>query len=44
MTRFIMSLDEGVELVLFAFQHAESDDEAMEEASVMMVGHEKERI
>ncbi|MEL4106477.1 polysaccharide biosynthesis protein [Oscillospiraceae bacterium WX1] len=38
MTRFIMSLDEAVELVLFAFEHAESGDILVQKAPACTVG------
>lgn len=38
MTRFIMSLDEAVELVLFAFEHAESGDIMVQKAPACTIG------
>lgn len=38
MTRFIMSLDEAVELVLYAFQHAESGDILVQKAPACRIG------
>lgn len=38
MTRFLMSLDEAVELVLFAFQHAESGDILVQKAPASTIG------
>ncbi len=38
MTRFIMSLDEAVELVLFAFKHAESGDILVQKAPASTIG------
>ncbi|NLN04688.1 MAG: polysaccharide biosynthesis protein [Clostridiaceae bacterium] len=38
MTRFIMSLDEAVELVLYAFQHAESGDILVQKAPACKIG------
>ena len=38
MTRFIMSLDEAVELVLFAFQHAENGDILVQKAPACTIG------
>ena len=38
MTRFIMSLDEAVELVLYAFQHAKSGDILVQKAPACKIG------
>jgi UDP-N-acetylglucosamine 4,6-dehydratase len=38
MTRFIMTLDEAVDLVLFAFQHAESGDILVQKAPACTIG------
>ncbi|MBN7774070.1 nucleoside-diphosphate sugar epimerase/dehydratase [Clostridium aminobutyricum] len=38
MTRFIMSLEEAVELVLFAFQHADSGDIMVQKAPASTIG------
>ena len=38
MTRFIMSLDEAVELVLFAFEHAETGDIMVQKAPACTIG------
>lgn len=38
MTRFLMSLDEAVELVVFAFQHAESGDIMVQKAPACTIG------
>jgi Predicted nucleoside-diphosphate sugar epimerases len=38
MTRFIMSLEEAVELVLFAFEHAESGDIMVQKAPASTIG------
>lgn len=38
MTRFIMSLDEAVELVLFAFEHAQSGDIMVQKAPACTIG------
>ena len=38
MTRFIMSLEEAVELVLFAFEHAESGDIMVQKAPACTIG------
>ena len=38
MTRFIMSLDEAVELVLFAFEHAENGDIMVQKAPACTIG------
>ena len=38
MTRFIMSLEEAVELVIFAFQHAESGDIMVQKAPACTIG------
>lgn len=38
MTRFIMSLEEAVELVMFAFEHAESGDILVQKAPACTVG------
>jgi len=38
MTRFIMSLEEAVELVLFAFEHAESGDIMVQKAPASSIG------
>jgi len=38
MTRFIMSLEEAVELVLFAFQHAVNGDIMVEKAPASTIG------
>jgi len=38
MTRFIMSLDEAVELVLFAFEHAETGDIMVQKAPASTIG------
>lgn len=38
MTRFIMSLEEAVELVLFAFEHAESGDIMVQKAPATTIG------
>lgn len=38
MTRFIMSLDEAVDLVLFAFEHAESGDILVQKAPASTIG------
>ena len=38
MTRFIMSLDEAVELVLYAFEHAESGDIMVQKAPACTIG------
>lgn len=55
MTRFIMSLDEAVDLVLFAFEHGESGDILVQKASATTIevlasavkklyGYEKENV
>jgi len=38
MTRFLMSLDEAVELVVFAFQHAEAGDIMVQKAPASTIG------
>lgn len=38
MTRFIMSLDDAVELVLFAFHYAESGDIMVQKAPATTIG------
>lgn len=38
MTRFLMSLEEAVELVMFAFQHAESGDIMVQKAPASTIG------
>lgn len=38
MTRFLMSLEEAVELVIFAFQHAESGDLMVQKAPACTIG------
>ena len=38
MTRFVMSLDEAVELVLFAFEHGESGDILVQKAPACTIG------
>jgi len=38
MTRFLMSLDEAVELVLYAFEHAEAGDIMVEKAPACTIG------
>lgn len=38
MTRYIMSLDEAVELVMYAFQHAESGDIMVQKAPACTIG------
>lgn len=38
MTRFLMSLEEAVELVVFAFQHAEAGDIMVQKAPASLVG------
>jgi UDP-N-acetylglucosamine 4,6-dehydratase/5-epimerase len=38
MTRFIMSLDEAVDLVIFAFEHAQSGDILVQKAPACTIG------
>jgi UDP-N-acetylglucosamine 4,6-dehydratase/5-epimerase len=38
MTRFIMSLDEAIDLILYAFQHAESGDLMIKKAEACYIG------
>jgi UDP-N-acetylglucosamine 4,6-dehydratase/5-epimerase len=38
MTRFIMTLDEAVDLVLFAFEHGESGDILVQKAPACTIG------
>ncbi len=44
MTRFIMSLDEAVDLVLFAFQHGESGDILVQKASACTIQTQAEAV
>lgn len=44
MTRFIMSLDEAVDLVLFAFEHGESGDILVQKAPACMIQTQAEAV
>ena len=44
MTRFIMSLDEAVDLVLFAFEHAQSGDIFVQKAPACTIGTQAEAV
>lgn len=44
MTRFIMSLDEAVDLVLFAFEHGENGDLLIQKAPACTIGTQAEAI
>ena len=44
MTRFIMSLDEAVDLVLFAFEHGESGDILVQKASACTIQTQAEAV
>ena len=44
MTRFIMSLDEAVDLVLFAFEHGESGDILVQKAPACTIGTQAEAV
>jgi UDP-glucose 4-epimerase len=44
MTRFIMSLDEAVDLVLFAFEHGESGDILVQKAPACTIGTRAEAV
>lgn len=44
MTRFIMSLDEAVDLVLFAFEHGENGDILIQKAPACSIGLQAEAI
>ena len=44
MTRFIMSLDEAVDLVLFAFEHGETGDILVQKAPACTIGMQAEAV
>ncbi|MCZ0688254.1 polysaccharide biosynthesis protein, partial [Mediterraneibacter gnavus] len=44
MTRFIMSLDEAVDLVLFAFEHGENGDILVQKAPACSIGLQAEAV
>ncbi len=44
MTRFIMSLEEAVDLVLFAFEHGESGDILVQKAPACTIGDQAEAV
>lgn len=44
MTRFIMSLDESVDLVLFAFEHGESGDILVQKAPACTIGNQAKAV
>ena len=44
MTRFIMSLDEAVNLVLFAFEHGENGDLLIQKAPACTIGTQAEAV
>ena len=44
MTRFIMSLDEAVDLVLFAFEHGENGDLLIQKAPASTIGTQAEAV
>ena len=44
MTRFIMSLDEAVDLVLFAFEHGENGDLLIQKAPTCTIGTQAEAV
>ena len=44
MTRFIMSLDEAVDLVLFAFEHGENGDLLIQKAPACTIGTQAEAV
>ena len=44
MTRFIMSLDEAVDLVLFAFEHGENGDLLVQKAPACTIGTQAEAV
>ena len=44
MTRFIMSLDEAVDLVLFAFEHGQSGDILVQKAPACTIGTQAEAV
>lgn len=44
MTRFIMSLDDAVSLVLFAFEHGERGDILVQKASACTIGVQAEAV
>ena len=44
MTRFIMSLDEAVDLVLFAFEHGQSGDIFVQKAPACTIGTQAEAV
>ena len=44
MTRFIMSLDEAVDLVLFAFEHGTSGDILVQKAPACTIGTQAEAV
>ncbi|MBE6715155.1 MAG: NAD-dependent epimerase/dehydratase family protein [Ruminococcaceae bacterium] len=44
MTRFIMSLDEAVDLVLFAFEHGESGDILVQKAPACTIGTQAQAV
>ena len=44
MTRFIMSLDEAVDLVLFAFEHGESGDTLVQKATACTIQTQAEAV
>lgn len=44
MTRFIMSLDEAVDLVLFAFEHGESGDILVQKAPACTIQTQAEAV
>ncbi len=44
MTRFIMSLDEAVDLVLFAFEHGENGDILVQKAPACTIGTQAEAV
>ena len=44
MTRFIMSLEEAVDLVLFAFEHGENGDILIQKAPACSIGLQAEAV
>ena len=44
MTRFIMSLDEAVDLVIFAFEHGENGDRLVQKAHACTIGTQAEAV